>query len=193
MPQERYGEELNRVLAQNIEFKAKIDEYEKERKYFSAVQRAQTKDLVQNSHRDNRPYIEALEAENYKLKRDKHSQQLMFNQAIKEQVDIHSTNVRLRDDIRALEGQSTNRSTMGGAIGGSITQVLSDPELQDQVAREMVEVARLQKQCMVLQKSNASLRQQKSIRCQALLKKLDEKQVDMEMLKEQLKEKDKEI
>merc|ERR1719464_1525387 len=46
---------------------------------------------------------------------------------------------------------------------------------------------------MVLQKSNASLRQQKSIRCQALLKKLDEKQVDMEMLKEQLKEKEKEI
>ena len=91
---------------------------------------------------------------------------------------VHDTNLRLRDEMRAGDAIATNRST----VSKGMSAVFTDPEVQDQVAREMVEVARLQKQCLILKKSNASLKAQKSVRCQALLKKLDEKQLDMEMM-----------
>ena len=74
-----------------------------------------------------------------------------------------------------------------------INQVLTDPETQGQVAKELVGVARLQKQVLILEKSNNSLRHTKNIKQQALLKKLDQKDLEIEMLKDSLVSRDKEI
>ena len=71
--------------------------------------------------------------------------------------------------------------------------MFTDPEVQDVVAREMIQVAHLQKQVLILQRSNSSLKQSKPATHQALLKKLDQKQLEIEMLKEQLAERKKEI
>ena len=75
--------------------------------------------------------------------------------------------MRLNQEVRDV-GQFTSRKAMGG-----MGQVFNDPEVQDQIAREMVEVARLQKQCLILKRSNAALRAQKTVKQQSLLKKLD--------------------
>ncbi len=61
-----------------------IAEYEQEVKFLEKVRRDQGKDLVVNAVRDNAPYIQALESENNKLKKDKNQMHTAFNQAIKE-------------------------------------------------------------------------------------------------------------
>ena len=141
---------------------------------------------MEKKEKDNQPYISLLERENSMIKKDKNKIALNYNRAIKDQLNLHETNIRLKEQIREIErSPSQNRN--------AINQVFNDPETQDQVAKELVGVARLQKQVLILEKSNNSLRNTKSIKQQALLKKLDAKDLEIEMLKDSLIARDKEI
>ena len=112
---------------------------------------------MEKKEKDNQPYISLLERENSMIKKDKNKIALNYNRAIKDQLNLHETNIRLKEQIREIErAPSQNKN--------AINQVFNDPETQDQVAKELVGVARLQKQVLILEKSNNSLRNTKSIK-----------------------------
>ena len=141
---------------------------------------------MEKKEKDNQPYISLLERENSMIKKDKNKIALNYNRAIKDQLNLHETNIRLKEQIREIERSPSQNKN-------AINQVFNDPETQDQVAKELVGVARLQKQVLILEKSNNSLRNTKSIKQQALLKKLDAKDLEIEILKDSLIARDKEI
>ena len=140
---------------------------------------------MEKKEKDNQPYISLLERENSMIKKDKNKIALNYNRAIKDQLNLHETNIRLKEQIREIERSPSQNKN-------AINQVFNDPETQDQVAKELVGVARLQKQVLILEKSNNSLRNTKSIKQQALLKKLDAKDLEIEILKDSLIARDKE-
>ena len=67
------------------------------------VSRDQGKDLMEQKDKDNQPYITALERENSVIKRDKQKIAQNYNQAIKDQLNLHETNIRLKEQIREIE------------------------------------------------------------------------------------------
>ena len=112
---------------------------------------------MEKKEKDNQPYISLLERENSMIKKDKNKIALNYNRAIKDQLNLHETNIRLKEQIREIERSPSQNKN-------AINQVFNDPETQDQVAKELVGVARLQKQVLILEKSNNSLRNTKSIK-----------------------------
>ena len=58
---------------------------------------------MEQKDKDNQPYITALERENSVIKRDKQKIAQNYNQAIKDQLNLHETNIRLKEQIREIE------------------------------------------------------------------------------------------
>ena len=148
---------MNRLKEKNSKQKMLIQDLEQEVKFLTKQCRNQGKDLMEKKEKDNQPYISLLERENSMIKKDKNKIALNYNKAIKDQLNLHETNIRLKEQIREIERSPSQNKN-------AINQVFNDPETQDQVAKELVGVARLQKQVLILEKSNNSLRNTKSIK-----------------------------
>ena len=52
---------------------------------------------MEKKEKDNQPYISLLERENSMIKKDKNKIALNYNRAIKDQLNLHETNIKLKE------------------------------------------------------------------------------------------------
>ena len=88
-PPAKFLEEMNKIREENARFKNKIAELEKEVKTLTKIQKNQSDALIGANKANKQPYINALEGENNKMKKEKYTLKQLFDRAIKDQIKLH--------------------------------------------------------------------------------------------------------